>query len=256
MRLVIKLKHTLSIAVLFCVSMACSVNKDKVQDHYFLDGYDHLEFRNQSGLSVPPHQYIQSKPINGVRVYEILDTSLILYDTRDDENYTGFIRTFHRDRNNLQGEFKDGKIFRLRFWDGRRTLRMDANYINQTGSAWYPSGSQALKWNAEEMYYYNGSSNNINRIITDTSTTFFDNDGIMTHYVIRSDTSYFTYNGDGTPRFFMQVKEGGIREGLTKGWHDNGQLQMIGQYKDGVQVGVWIQYDSLGNEVDREVYDR
>lgn len=246
----------LAISGLIGLCMGCSVEKNKVQDHYFLDGYDHLEFRNELGMTVPPHQFIQSKPINGVRVYEVQDTSLILYDTRDEENYTGFIRTFHRGSYNLQGEFKDGKMFRLRYWDGNRTLRMDANYDNHTGSVWYPSGNLALQWNADEMYYYNGYSRNINRIITDTSTTFFDEVGNMTHYVIRSDTSYFTYNGDGSPRFFMQVKEGGIRDGLTKGWHDNGQLQMIGQYKDGAQSGVWIEYDSLGNEIKREVFDR
>lgn len=234
----------------------CSVDKKKVQDHYFLDGYDHLEFRNSIGQVVPPHEYIHSSPVNGVRLYEIKDTSLILYDKREEENYSGFIRTFHRGNYNLQGEFEDGKMFRLRYWDGRRNLRMDANYKNQTGSVWYPSGSLALKWNADELYFYNGYSRNINRIITDTSTTFFDEKGEMTHYVISSDTSYFTYNGDGSPRFFMQVKDGRIRDGLTKGWHDNGQLQMVGQYKDGAQTGVWIEYDSLGNEIDREVYDR
>lgn len=253
------MKRRKGVFVLFIITViftSCSTDNEKVQSHYFLDGYDHLEFRNSNGLAVPTYQFIQSKPVNGVRLYEVQDTSLILYDTRDQENYTGFIRTFHRGSNNLQGEFEDGKIFRLRYWDRNRTLRMDANYLNGTGSVWYPSGNLALQWNADELYYYNGYSRNINRIITDTSTTYFDEQGTMTHYVIQSDTSYFTYNGDGSPRFYMQVKEGGIRDGVTKGWHDNGELQMIGQYKDGAQSGVWIEYDSLGNEINREIYEQ
>lgn len=249
------LKHRfLSIIfIAFLVLLAgCEVEQRREYEHYFLDGYDHLEFRDQEGAYHAPEEYIYSSISNGVRGYWLRDSSLTLYDTRSEENYSGYIRTFHRGGNNLQGEFKEGKMVRLRYWDRHRNLRMDANYLNNTGTLWYPSGSIAVSWNEQEMYHYNGYTHGIKMIMTDTSTFYYDQDGVLTEYSISTDTSFTKYYPDGTPEFYVELKDR-RREGVTKSWYPNGQLGVIGYYKDGKETGTWIEYDSLGSEIRREV---
>ncbi|MGN8225673.1 toxin-antitoxin system YwqK family antitoxin [Gracilimonas sp. BCB1] len=247
---------TLSIFTIFCVIAlgACSAEKQK-EEHYFLDGYDHLEFRDSTGVVVPPNQYIGSYQLNGVRMYDVIDTTLVLHNTRSGEPYRGFIRTFDSRDYNLQGEFENGEMFRLRYWYASRRLGMDADYRKQTGSIWDKLGRLAISWNPDELYFIDPASQKITQIRTDTMTSYYDKSGNLTSYTVRTDTSFVQYYADGQPRFKFPYSEVGPRSGKVMRWHPNGQIQVTGQYKDGEQSGVWIEYDSLGNEIKRESYN-
>ncbi|WP_428235873.1 toxin-antitoxin system YwqK family antitoxin [Gracilimonas sp.] len=233
---------------------ACSDQEVK-EEHYFLDGYDHLEFRDSTGLPVPPNQYIVSTQVNGVRMYDIRDTTLILFNTRSGEPYRGFIRTFDSRDYNLQGEFENGEMFRLRYWYASRRLGMDADYRKNTGSIWDKLGRLAISWNADELYYIDPATQKITQIRTDTMTSYYNKSGELTSYTVRTDSSFVQFYADGQPRFKFPYSEVGPRSGKVRRWHPNGQVQVTGQYKDGEQSGVWIEYDSLGNEIKRESYD-
>lgn len=233
---------------------ACST-EEKTKEHYFLDGYDHLEFRDSTNTVVPTRQYIGSSQVNGVRMYIVRDTTLILYNTRSGEPYEGYIRTFDSRDYNLQGEFEDGKMFRLRYWYANRLLGMDADYRKATGSIWDKLGRLAVSWNADELYHIDPSTQKITEIRTDTLTSYYDKNGNITSYTVRTDTSFVQYYANGQPRFKFPYSEVSPRSGKVKRWYPNGQIQVTGQYKDGQQSGVWIEYDSLGNEVNREVYN-
>lgn len=234
---------------------ACSGDRNEETSHYFLDGYDDLEFQDSGGNSVPVSHFITRTEMNGVQTYRLEDTSLVLVNKNSEEPYTGYIRTFDEYRNNLQGEFEGGKINRLRYWHPNRTLGMDTDFREQTGTVWNRRGEMVANWNAKETYYIDPGTQIIRRIIEDSLTSYFDENGDLSRYTIRSDSAIINYYADGTPRFKFPVTPGGIREGEVKRWHPNGQLQVVGQYKNGWQHGTWIEYDSLGNEIDREVWN-
>lgn len=235
------------------IGSACT-SQEKKKEHYFLDGYDHLEFRDSIGVVVPPHKYIGSTQVNGVRMYAIKDTALILYNTRAEEPYEGYIRTFDSRDYNLQGEFKNGEMFRLRYWYASRRLGMDVDYRKETGSIWDKLGRLSVSWNADELYHIDPVTQKITQIRTDTLTSYYDKSGTLTSYTVRTDTSFVQYYADGQPRFKFPYSEVRPRSGKVKRWYPNGQVQVTGQYKDGRQSGVWIEYDSLGNEINRETY--
>ncbi|MBD3616966.1 MAG: hypothetical protein HUJ22_10375 [Gracilimonas sp.] len=200
-------------------------------------------------------QYIYSTTsTNGFRSYGIRDTSLLLVHKRSGDPYTGFIRTFHRHTYNLQGEYKDGKMFRLRYWHPNRTLGMDADYTKNNTSLWDPSGNLVVAITPGETYYYYPGTRKIKEIRRDTIHSFFNIQGELTRYNIFTDSTMTFYYADGSPRLQLPYREGKTRDGLAKRWHPNGQLQAIGEYKDGTQYGTWIEYDSLGNEIKREVF--
>ena len=232
---------------------ACSP-EEKKYEHYFLDGYDHLEFRDSTGTPVPPHDYITSSQVNGVRMYNVRDTTIILYNTRSEEPYEGYIRTFDSRDYNLQGEFKDGKMFRLRYWYASRRLGMDADYLKDTGSIWDKLGRLTVSWNAGELYHIDPSTQKITQIRTDTLISYYNKKGDLTSYTVRTDSSFVQHYADGQPRFKFPYSETSPRSGMVKRWYPNGQVQVTGQYKEGKQSGVWIEYDSLGNEINRETY--
>ena len=247
------LKNLLFISGLLIALAACT-NAPPKKEHYFLDGYDHLEFRDTTGVAVPPKEYIGSSQVNGVRMYSIRDTSLVLFNTRSEEPYRGFIRTFDSRDYNLQGEFQDGKMFRLRYWYASRRLGMDADYIKDTGSIWDKIGRLAVSWNAGELYYIDPATQKITEIRTDTLTSYYDKKGNLRSYTVRTDSSFVQYYANGQPRFKFPYSEVGPRSGKVRRWYPNGQVQVTGQYTNGEQSGVWIEYDSLGIEVKREVY--
>jgi antitoxin component YwqK of YwqJK toxin-antitoxin module len=254
---VLYVKNTVIFLVFLCVGMGCS-SEEKKEEHYFLDGYDHLEFRDTVGQQALPQDYIYSMQINGVRGYFLRDSSLTLINTRNEAPYSGYIRTFDGRNYNLQGEFKGGKMYRLRYWYGNRRLGMDVEYKKETGSIWTAGGKLAVNWNSEEMYYYNMITRQIKQIRTDTLTSYFNEDGDLTNYIVRTDTAVIHYYADGTPRFLFPITESGEdrRNGVVIRWHPNGQIQVKGQYKNGWQNGLWIEYDSLGNEISRKVFGR
>ncbi|MFD2531411.1 toxin-antitoxin system YwqK family antitoxin [Gracilimonas halophila] len=236
--------------------MACTDTTDSEREHYYLKGYDQLVFKDSLGNPVPPSQYINSTTrTNGFRSYEIRDTSLTLVHRRSGEPYSGYIRTFHRNTYNLQGEYEDGKIFRLRYWHPNRTLGMDTDFKTKETQLWDSSGMLVASISPEETYYYFQGTQRIKEIRRDTIQSYFDMQGNLTRYTIFTDTTITFYYPDGQPRLKLPYKEGGSRDGTARRWHANGQLQAIGEYKDGQQHGTWIEYDSLGNEINREVFE-
>lgn len=235
---------------------SCSEEKDQVRGHYYLKGYDQLVFRDTLGNPVHPSQYINSTTrTNGFRSYEIRDTSLTLVHRRSGEPYSGYIRTFHRNTYNLQGEYEDGKIFRLRYWHPNRTLGMDTDFEEEETKIWDSAGMMIASISPEETYYYYKGTQRIKEIRRDTIQSYFDREGELTRYTIFTDSTITFYYADGQPRMRLPYKEGGSRDGTARRWHANGQLQAIGEYKDGRQYGTWIEYDSLGNEINREEYN-
>lgn len=245
--------------LLFCgliTLCGCNSQNSDVREHYYLKGYDHLVFRDTLGNPVHPSDYIRSSTrTNGFRSFEVRDTSLILVHRRSGKPYSGYIRTFYRSTYNLQGEYEDGKIFRLRYWHPNRMLGMDTDFTSSQIKLWDASGILVASVSPEETYFYYQGTQRIKEIRRDTIHSFFDKQGNLTRYTIFSDSAITFYYADGTPRLQLPYRDGGTRDGEAKRWHPNGRLQAIGSYKNGKQFGTWIEYDSLGKEIKREVYD-
>ena len=242
------------LALCFLVlTTSCSEESNR-REHYFLDGYHNLEFRDPSGNPVSPRDYIRKTSMNGYRYYRIIDSSLTLVHKRSGDPYTGYIRTFHRDRYNIQGEFEDGKIFRLRYWHPNRVLAMDRNFRDKTMSLWSSGGSLVAAANDKEVYFYYSGSQDIKEIRSDTMHSYFDREGELERYTVSRDTASLLYDGDGNLLRYLSFKAGVGLHGSVKEWYPNGQLKVRGEYVNGRQSGIWIEYDSLGNEVEREVY--
>jgi antitoxin component YwqK of YwqJK toxin-antitoxin module len=233
---------------------ACSSQTTNERQHFFLKGYDNLEFRDTAGNPVQPSEYIIPSRINGLRSYSVRDTSLTLVHKRTGNPYSGYIRTYHNDRYNLQGEFENGKMTRLRFWHPNRVLGMDAKFRNKTMSIWNEAGVLGASYNETERYYYYSGGQQIKEIIQDTMHSYFDKEGNLQRYTITTDTASIHYNAEGEMRAYYPFVKGKGLHGEVKQWHPNGQLKVSGKYKDGKQTGIWIQYDSLGNEINREDY--
>lgn len=238
------------IAISIILLSAC-LNNNRYRPHYFLRGYDHLEFRNPENFAASPHQFIEWRQLNGVQTYHIKDHSLTLVHKETGEPYTGPIRTFHWYAYNIEALFKEGKIYRMRYWHPNRKLGMDADYIHDIGFVWNQYGFPAISWNSEEMIYKNPSTQRVRQIITDSVTSYYDINGQMTYYSIRTDTAWQSYYPTGTPRFFFPVTPEGIRDGEVKRWYPNGQLRVRGYYKDGEEWGNWTEYDSLGGIIQK-----
>lgn len=222
-------------------------------DHYFLDGYPELIFRTREGEVVPTRFFIDRVGENGAIYYQVRDTSLRLTYRKDASPYTGFIRTFHRNRYNIEGVFKQGKIQRLRFWHPNRVLGMEMDFNTNVGQVWTLYGSRSISWNSSSKILYYPSTQLPREIHEDTLSTYFNSKGEVTHYTIRNDSMLHSYYPDGSPRFFMPNGISGT--GMVKRWHPNGQVWVEGEYRHWKQVGVWIAYDTLGHEVTREFFD-
>lgn len=222
-------------------------------DHYFLDGYPDLIFRTQDGDPVPTRFFITNRSDNGSNTYEILDRSLILTYRKDGSAYSGYIRTFHWGIYNLEAIFKDGYINRLRYWHPNRQLGMDANYLEESGIVWNSDGARSIAWNKDQHVHYNPSTQKPREIQEDSLTTYFQISGDIDYYTIRTDTMNFSYYPDGSPRYF---RPSGVRgNGAVKRWYTNGQLRAEGQFRNWHEAGLWIEYDSLGTEINRVNYD-
>lgn len=244
---------TIIVLLILILTTSCTEESNR-REHYFLDGYDNLEFRDTSGNPASPRDYINRTMMNGYRYYREMDTSLTLVHKRSGDPYTGYIRTFHNDRYNIQGEFEDGKIFRLRYWHPNRVLAMDHKYREGTMSLWSSSGSLVAAANENEIYYYYSGSQDIKEIRSETLHSYFDRNGELERYTISRDTASLWYDGNGNLLRYFPFKEGVGLHGSVREWHPNGQVKVKGEYVNGRQSGIWIEYDSLGNEVKREVY--
>jgi antitoxin component YwqK of YwqJK toxin-antitoxin module len=246
-------KWTFIALLLLIISTSCKEVSNS-REHYFLDGYDNLVFKDISGNTVLPGDFISRTTMNGYRYYRVRDTSLTLVHKRSGEPYTGYIRTFHRDRYNIQGEFEDGKIFRLRYWHPNRILAMDQKFREGTLSLWSSAGSLVASANDDEVYYYYTGSQTIKEIISDTMHSYYNREGDLERYTVRRDTLSILYDSEGNMRRYFPFKPGVGLHGVIKEWHPNGKLKVIGEYVNGRQSGVWIEYDSIGRVVNREEY--
>ena len=221
-------------------------------DHYFLDGYPDLIFRNSAGEVVPTNFFIERDGENSSIYYTVKDTSLRLTYRKDAAPYTGYIRTYHRDRYNIEGIFRDGRIQRLRFWHPNRVLGMDADFTTNIGQVFTLSGARSISWNSQQRVLYNPATQKAREILEDTLTTYFNVDGEISRYTVKRDSMRYSYYSDGMPFFLMP--DGLNGNGIVKRWYPNGQLRAQGQYRFWEQIGTWIEYDTLGNEINREEY--
>ena len=222
-------------------------------DHYFLDGYPELIFRNSEGDPVPTKFFITNETDNGSNTYRVLDKTLVLTLRKNAEPYTGYIRTYHWDIYNIEAYFNDGLIQRLRYWHPNRILGMDANYVDGTGQVWNSDGARSILWNSAQHVHYNPSTQKPREIQEDSLTTYFSIAGDVSYFTIDGDTMSYSYYPDGAPRFFRPIGSNG--NGEVKRWHPNGVLRAIGTFKNWEEVGTWIEYDSLGTEINRVVYN-
>ena len=239
-----------------CLAIIClgCVTQEK-PDHFFLDGYPDLYFVDQDANPVPTSFFINDANMNSMTIYEISDRPLKLVYRKTKEPYSGFIRTYHWGIYNIEAVFEDGNIVRLRYWHPNRQLAMDMDYTTNTGKAWANTGILSITWDGREIQTRNTATGNIRSIQNDSISYFFDFDGELSFYSTRTDSSVMQYYADGTPRFLFPIYRNGIRDGKVKRWHPNGHLRAEGQYKDGVESGVWVEYDSLGNEIKRVDYN-
>lgn len=244
----------LLVYILFLFILSSCEDQSNGREHYFLDGYDNLEFRDSAGNPVSPGEFIDRSSMNGYRYYQVRDTNLVLVHKRSGDPYKGYIRTFHRDRYNIQGEIKDGKIFRLKYWHPNRVLAMEQNFREGSMSLWSSAGSLVVSANDKEIYYYYPNSQGIKEIISDTMHSYYDREGELERYTVRRDTASILYDADGNIRRYFPIKPGVGLHGTVREWHPNGQLKVTGEYVNGRQSGIWVEYDSLGSEVNREVY--
>ena len=240
---------------LFFLAIVClGCNTEEKPDHFFLDGYPDLYFVNQDGNPVPTSFFINHVNMNSMTIYEISDTPLKLVYRKNKEPYSGFIRTYHWGIYNIEAVFEGGNIIRLRYWHPNRQLAMDMDYRANTGKAWTNTGILSITWDGRETQTRNTATGNIRSIRNDSISYFFDFDGELSFYSTRTDSSIMQYYADGTPRFLFPINKNGIRHGEVKRWYPNGQLRAKGQYREGVESGVWVEYDSLGKEVERVKY--
>lgn len=245
--------YSISITAWLClIWMGCSSNSDQVEVYFFLDGYPELVFIDSLGNPVPPLNFIAHVPQNGMSTYMVQDHSLDLRYRKSNEPYSGFIRTYHWGVYNIEAIFEEGKIKRLRYWHPNRRLAMDMDFETGIGSAWNNLGGLMITWDDKERQYRNPTTNTIRQITNDSLSYYFDFDGELNYYTERTDSAYMQFYADGSPRFLFPITEDGIREGEVKRWHRNGQIQVTGQYKNGKEFGTWIEYDSLGKEIERQ----
>lgn len=240
------------IALSTCLLLVIGCGETPAPDHYFLDGYPELIFKNKEGIPVPTAFFITNELDNGSNTYKVLDPSLTLTYRKDSEPYSGYIRTYHWGIYNIEGTFKDGKIQRLRYWHPNRVLGMDANYVEESGQIWNSDGARSISWNANQHVHFNPSTQKPREIQEDSLTSYFKISGEMDYYTIRTDTMSFSYFPDGSPRFFRPIGLNG--NGEVKRWHANGTLRAVGRFKNGEETGTWIEYDSLGQIITKEVY--
>ncbi len=244
------MRPVLLLIALLSISTGCS-DTEKAREHFFLRGYDELEFRNHLNGPVLPFLFIEGRQLNGIQTYQILNESLVLVNKKTGTPYTGPIRTFHWYIYNIEALFEEGKVYRLRYWHPNRRLGMDMDYRRRTGTVWNRLGQTAIIWTPEETIYLNPGSQQVRQIMTDSLSTYFDENGEMRYYAMRTDSAWQSYYPDGSPRFFFPLNENGIRDGVVKRWYPNGQLRARGLYKNGEEWGIWMEYDSLGRLIQK-----
>lgn len=238
--------------VLCLIWMGCNSNNQR--PHFFLAEYPELVFTDKSGNPIPTRQYITHMSQNGMSTYIVQDHSLTLRYKKSKKAYSGFIRTYHWGVYNIEGIFEEGKIKRLRYWHPNRQLAMDMDYQTGIGSVWNYSGALAITWDGNERQYRNPSTSKIRQITNDSISYYFDIDGTLNYYTARTDSIYMQFYANGSPRFKIPIWNNGERNGIVRRWHQNGQIQVIGQYKDGKEFGTWVEFDSLGNEIERQIW--
>ncbi len=218
--------------------------------YFFLKEYPELTFLDKVQGVIPAQLFIKRTNANGATYYEVQDPGLRLVYKKDKQPYSGYIRTYDWDVYNVEAVFRDGYIQRLRFWHPNRQLGMDADFIKDFGQVWSFNGKLLVEWTSSQTIYRNSLTNKIKELHEDSVSTYFDKHGEIRWYTVRSDSASTSYFSDGTKRSVFP--KGG--NGEVKRWYKNGNLAVKGEFKNGEISGTWIEYDSTGNEVKREIH--
>lgn len=248
------MKRSIVFLILITVAIGCT-NQPGHRPHFFLASYPNLEFRDSTGAAIWPGNYIQWEQINAVTTYQIRNDELILVEKETGNTYNGSVKAFHWFAYNLQADFENGKMKRLRYWHPNGELGMDLDKLTNKGSTWNEHTRLAIDWNGDKTVYYNPSSGNVREIRQGEKRQYFDNLGVMTHYRVRTDTAIWLYYADDSPRMKFPYHRDNTIRGEVRQWHPNGQLKAIGQYENNEEVGTWIGYDSLGVEIEHQIFD-
>lgn len=238
------------LAVLFLGTLLTGCEERTADSYFFLREYPELTFIDNSQGPIPAQLFVNRTNANGASYYQIRDPSLRLVYKKDKTPYTGYIRTYDWDVYNVEGVFKNGYIQRLRFWHPNRQLGMDADFIKDFGQVWSFNGNLLVEWTSSQTIFRNSLTNKIKELHEDSMSTYFDEYGEIKWYRVKGDTSSISYYSDGTKR--SEFPNGG--NGQVKRWYRNGNLAVLGEYKNGEITGTWVEFDSTGNELKREIY--
>ena len=226
------------------------------RNHFFLASYPDLEFRDELGASFSSRSYIQWEQINSVTTYQIRNEDLTLVEKETGNLYTGSVKAFHWFAYNLQADFENGKMKRLRYWHPNGELGMDLDKESNIGKTWNEHNQLAIDWKGDEVIYYNPSTSRVREVRRPNRREYYNSLGEMTYYRVQADTAIWLYYADDSPRMkFPYHRQTRIRDGIVKQWHPNGQLKAVGQYLNNEEVGTWVGYDSLGMETERQIFE-
>ena len=226
------------------------------RSHFFLASYPNLEFRDSLGTATSSRSYIRWEQLNSVTTYQIEDASLTLVDRETGQPYTGSVKAFHWFAYNLQADYEAGKMMRLRYWHPNGVLGMDLDKRSNMGKTWNEHEQLAIDWRGDETVYYNPSTSKVREIRKEERREYYDRMGQMTYYRVQTDTAIWLYYPNDSPRMIFPYHQGlRMRNGIVKQWHPNGQLKAIGRYENNEETGTWIGYDTLGVEIERQIFE-
>lgn len=233
---------------LFMILCLFSCNSPST-DHFFLNEYPQLQFERENGSIYPERRFIASTNEYGVLTFSVRGYAAQLVDKKKDNPYTGFVRTYYDDLYNLEARFKNGWIQRLRVWHPNRVLAMDRDYMTGRGSAWDSQGRLTVNWEDSETQIRNPQTGKMRRLIQDSVTWYFDENGMVDWFSVTSDTAITQYYADSTARFRYPRERFGAATGSVKRWYPNGSLHIDGYYVNGEESGIWKEYDRNGKLV-------
>ena len=122
-----------------------------------------------------------------------------------------------------------------------------------TGRSYSQDGRPLTAWLPESTIEYHPNTGMIKQIQTATQSEYYKSDGSLDYYTVTDDSTYREfYNNNSLKNEYITLENGSRK---ISRWFRNGQLQVTGILENGVTVGEWIRYDSLGNVVEREIYN-
>lgn len=160
------------------------------------------------------------------------------------EPFTGVVEKQHWKLDHLtqRGEFRDGKLQQLTIWYDNGAKNQESYYNNRFeeegiySRGWYPGGELHFEDKPGQfvMYYEDGSVKS--RTFGDSRIDYWPNGQKQVQWSYNSSDLY-------------QL------DGPMKVWHRNGRLGITGEYVNNKKEGIWMEYDSLGTLIKKEVYE-